>query len=133
LKVDISGRPLKYIELTIPSLNKKIGKNRWTTGQPEELYQISRQVAVGTKYSTTYTVVKSANELKCAIPGCKKDAINWHHVKHRSKVGGKGLEKSKALTYTHQIPVCQEHQVSIQNGKYGGSSLTKIKGYITNN
>jgi hypothetical protein len=28
LKVDISGRPLKYIELTIPSLNKKIGKNR---------------------------------------------------------------------------------------------------------
>lgn len=69
---DGNGKPIKYVELTIPPLEKKY--YRWRTGRAEELYKISKQIPLGTKYGTTYTVVKSANELKCAIPGCGNDA-----------------------------------------------------------
>jgi hypothetical protein len=114
----------KETEFYLPSLEKR--KERWGKGDVNE---ISRTTIQGFAYPKTLTFVKSASELECAIPKCNNQAIQWHHIKHRRKIGGKGLRRQFVIAAARQIPVCKMHHSQIHKGQYDGPNLRGIKGY----
>jgi hypothetical protein len=74
--------------------------------------------------------VCSASKLDCVIPNCPNKASHWQHVKHKKKYKGFDIER-KLFSYTaKQIPICKEHKILIDLGKYDGPSLRKIRGYV---
>lgn len=86
----------------------------------------------GVSLPQSLRAIGSIHELKCCIPNCPNQAEHWHHVKHRKKI--KGHDRKRLITaYTaKQIPICKEHHVNIDKGKYDGPSLRKMKGYVPN-
>ena len=76
-------------EFLLPSLTNK-GSVRWRDG---EVNQVTRKKVIGFPAPSTMTLTRTAKELKCAIPECMEQAEQWHHIKHRRKVGGSGIER----------------------------------------
>jgi group II intron reverse transcriptase/maturase len=120
---DSKQRPLS-VSFERPSLSNV--NRKWMGGDINEL---TRKKLVGFAYPKTMTLVRSARDLKCAIPGCESQATQWHHVKHRRKVKGVGWCHSRAVVVAKQIPICRLHHREIHAGKYDGTSLRKIEGY----
>jgi hypothetical protein len=124
---DSKQRPLS-VSFERPSLSKV--NRKWMGGDINEL---TRKKLVGFAYPKTMTLVRSAKDLKCAIPGCNSQAAQWHHLKHRQKIKGVGWSHSRAVVAAKQIPVCRSHHREIHAGKYDGTNLRKIEGYDSGN
>jgi group II intron reverse transcriptase/maturase len=112
-------------EFFLPSLTNK-GIVRWRDG---DINHVTRKKVVGFPAPSTMTLTRTAKELKCAVPECIEQAEHWHHIKHRRKVEGTGIERIHVQASARQIPVCVKHHQTIHSGKYDGPSLKKIKGY----
>lgn len=117
----------RTVEFYFPSLESK-AHGRWK-GQFGDINQLTREPMEGFPHPVSRTVVNSASDLPCSIPGCTKQAKHWHHIKHKRKVGGKGIQRKIVLVDANQIAVCLEHHTSIHGGTYDGPSLRKLKGY----
>jgi group II intron reverse transcriptase/maturase len=117
----------RTVEFYYPSL-VATGKFRWK-GSLNNINQLTREAVIGFPHPVSRSVVNAADELQCSIPNCTKQAKHWHHIKHKRKVGGTGIQRKIVLVDAMQIAVCQEHHNSIHRGKYDGPSLRKLKGY----
>jgi hypothetical protein len=115
----------RTVEFYFPSLSTK-GIRK---GNMNNIDQLTREAIVGFPHPVSRAVVNEASELKCSIPYCTKQAERWHHIKHKRKVGGSGIQRKIVLVDAMQIAVCQEHHTSIHKGLYDGPSLRKIKGF----
>ena len=121
------GSKSREVEFYFPSLDAR-KTFRWK-GNFGNINQLTRESVVGFPHPVSRAVVNSASELQCSIPKCTKQAIHWHHIKHKRKVGGTGVQRKIVLVDAKQIAVCQEHHTSIHGGKYDGPSLRKLQGY----
>jgi retron-type reverse transcriptase len=116
----------KHVEFYFPSLEQH--KNRW--GQ-ENVNDISRNLISGFPVPKSMALIQSASELACSIPGCHNQASDWHHLRHKRKIGQSGSARVLAVAFARQIPVCKRHHELIHTGKYDGVNLKKIPGYET--
>nr|YP_010337516.1 putative reverse transcriptase/maturase [Dixoniella grisea]UNJ17101.1 putative reverse transcriptase/maturase [Dixoniella grisea] len=114
------------VHFEIPNLSNV--NRTWMTGEGD-INNLTRKREVGFAYSQTMTLIKSVNDLCCAIPECGNQAKQWHYIKHRRKIKGDGHSRTHILATAKQIPVCNEHHRLINNGQYDGPSLKKLKGY----
>lgn len=122
---DLKTNQDKHIEFLWPSLESY--PYRWHVG---EVDKIARYRVEGFSLPKSMALVRSAKDLSCAIPGCENRADEWHHIKHKRRIGGIGLKnRAFVIAYARQIPVCKEHHIQIHSGKYDGHNLKKIPGY----
>lgn len=113
----------KIIKMLMPTVGNKI---KFGTGQLNYMLAIPK----GIPLPISLSAVCSAKELKCAIPNCTLQAVQWHHIKHRKKIKGNSIQRSIYAYTAKQIPVCLNHHKLIHVGKYDGPSLRKLPGYI---
>jgi group II intron reverse transcriptase/maturase len=118
----------RSIGFLFPSLVQH--KTRWKTFNVNDL---SRKEIAGYPIPKSMALVRVASDLKCAIPECNNQAKDWHHIRHKRKIGGSENNSTRifVVAYARQIPVCKSHHVLIHSGKYDGVSLKKIPGYET--
>lgn len=112
------------VSFAMPSLAKD--QRAWMGGDVNEL---TRRALVGFAYPKTMTLVQRASDLTCAIPGCGNTAAQWHHVKHRRRIGGGDWGHSQVVSAARQLPVCKSHHAAIHGGVYDGPSLKRLPGY----
>ena len=130
LKVSVEAKHCsenRHAEFYYPSLDTR-KKFRWK-GNMKNINQLTREATIGFPHPVSRSVVNEARQLECSIPKCNKQAQHWHHIKHKRKVGGTGIQRKIVLVNAKQIAVCHEHHVSIHAGKYDGPSLRKLQGY----
>lgn len=125
-----TGKKIKFKIPTLETTFKRATGQRW---QNNNINDITRTKLIGFPMGQTAGIIQKASDLMCSIKGCNNPASEWHHIKHRKKIGGAGVKRKIVLVSAKQIPVCKFHHNQIHNGSYDGESLKKIKGYIVDN
>jgi retron-type reverse transcriptase len=126
VSLDSRGTKERSISFYFPSLEQHTV--RWGA---EDVNDVSLNKIAGYQIPKSMALVRKASDLQCAIPECNNQAKDWHHIRHKRKIGGSESDSQRifVVAFARQIPVCKKHHNLIHSGKYDGVSLKKIPGY----